>query len=149
MTAILAVLACALIAIKLESKARFTDVETSTANTVFAATEPVWLANTECVDGVWNSPHWVVSMYGNERKEAILTFGNSDKEEVPITFIITPESHDDGNLTFGFDKEELVIPAEGEASVTFWIEASQSVTPGTYSITVEVDSEWWSNGDNN
>ena len=88
-------------------------------------------------------------MYANERKEATLTFGNSDKEEVPIAFVITPESHDDGNLTFGFDKEELVIPAKGEASVNFWIETSQSVTPGTYSITVEVDSEWWSNGDNN
>ncbi|MCK4791837.1 MAG: hypothetical protein KAV87_49350, partial [Desulfobacteraceae bacterium] len=52
--------------------------------------------------------------------------------------------HDNGNLIFGFNQPELVIPAKGKASVVFWVETTQGVTPGNYSTTVTIDSEWWS-----
>ena len=142
----LAVVVAAVVSIEMGSRARFSDVEFSTANTVIAATEPVWLSGCQG-DGEWHSPHWVVSMYANERKETTVTFGNSADEDVPVTLTAIPESQDNGNLIFGFDQPELVIPAKGKASVVFWVETTQGVAPGTYSTTVTVDSEWWGSED--
>jgi len=78
-------------------------------------------------------------MYANERKSSTITFANSSAEDIAITLTASPESRDGGNLTFGFDNPSLVVPGKGKASVVFWIETTQSVTPGTYSFTVTVE----------
>jgi len=78
-------------------------------------------------------------MYANERKSSTVTFANSSAEDIPITLTASPPSHDEGNLTFGFDNPTLVVPGKGKASVVFWVQTNQSVTPGTYSIIVTVE----------
>lgn len=78
-------------------------------------------------------------MYANERKSSTVTLGNSSDEDIPVILIATPTSHDDGNLTFGFDRSTFVVPAEGEVDVVFWVETSQSVAPGTYLTIITVE----------
>ena len=90
-------------------------------------------------DGQWNSPAWLLAMYANEKKTSTVTFANSSAEDIAITLTASPPSHDEGNLIFGFDNPSLVVPGKGEASVVFWVETTQSVTPGTYSFTVTVE----------
>lgn len=113
----------------------------ATANTFIAGTwESLSLVGAKG-DGQWYSPHWVVSMYANEKKSATVTFGNSSAEDIPIILTASPASCDDGNLTFGFDNASLVVPGKGKASVVFWVETNQSVTPGSYSIIVTVEGK--------
>ena len=80
-------------------------------------------------------------MYANERKTSTVTLGNSSDEDIPVILTATPDFHDEGNLTFGFDQPSLVVPAEGEADVVFWVETNQSVAPGTYITIVTVERE--------
>ena len=80
-------------------------------------------------------------MYANERKSSTVTFANSSDGDIPITLTASPASHDEGNLTFGFDNPTLVVPGKGKASVVFSVETTQSVTPGTYSFIVSVERE--------
>lgn len=116
-------------------------VENETASVQMSAAtnwEAITIVSTEG-DGEWHSPHWTVGMYAAERKEAIIVLGNSFDEDILVTLTVSPESHDDGNLVFGFNNPELLVPAQGEASFIFYVEANQSVTPGTYSTTVNID----------
>jgi len=78
-------------------------------------------------------------MYANETKATTITFGNSSDEDIAITLTVSPSSHDDGNVAFGFDSSTLVVPGKGTASVVFSVETSQSVAPGSYSSTVTVE----------
>lgn len=125
--------------IELGTSARFSDTELATANTFIAGTwESLSLVGARG-DGQWNSPNWVVSIYANEKKATTVTFANSSAEDISITLTASPASHDGGNLTFGFDNPILVIPGKGRASVVFWLETSQSVTPGTYLTIVTLE----------
>lgn len=126
--------------IEFGTTARFSDVEVSIGNTFTMATEAIYLEDCSG-DGTWNSPIWRVTMYANETKAATVTLGNSSEEDIPITLIASPASHDEGNLAFGFDNTTIVVPGEGEASVVFWVQTNQSVTPGTYLTTVTVERE--------
>ena len=121
------------------SRAYFSDIETSVNNTITVAAEPISIVKVSG-DGRWNSPTWLVSIYANERKTTTITFANSSDEDITISLTVSPPSHDEGNLIFGFDNQTLVVPGKGEASVVFWVQTSQSVTPGSYSSTVTV--EW-------
>lgn len=125
--------------IEFGSRARFSDTEVTTANTFIAGTWESLSIDGVSGDGVWNSPNWVVSLYANEKKATTVTFANSSTEDIAITLIASPASHDEGNLTFGFDKPTLVVPGKGKASVVFWVQTSQSVTPGTYSTIVTIE----------
>lgn len=102
------------------------------------AAEPITIVEVSG-DGQWNSPTWLVSMYANERKATTITFANSSDGDIAITLTVSPPSHDEGNLTFGFDSTTLVVPGKGTASVVFSVEATQSVAPGTYSTIVTVE----------
>jgi len=102
------------------------------------ASEAITLDSVEG-DGQWNSPTWLLTMYANEKKATTVTFANSSDDDIPISLIASPASHDEGNLTFSFNNPTLVVPGEGEADVIFWVETSQSVTPGTYLTLVTVE----------
>lgn len=127
------------------SEAYFSDVETTVSNTIAGASEPISIAGVSG-DGRWNSPTWLVTMYASERKATTITFANSSREDITISLTVSPPSHDNGNLSSGFDNPTPVIPGKGRASVVFWVETSQSVAPGTYSsvITVEHQAIWGS-----
>ena len=78
-------------------------------------------------------------MYPKERKMATVTFANSSADDIVVTLTASPASHDDGNLIFGFDTSTFVVPGRGQASVVFWVQTNQSVTPGTYTTIVTVE----------
>lgn len=122
------------------SRAYFSDIETSISNTITVASEPISIVKVGG-DGRWNSPTWLVSMYANERKATTITFANSAPEDITISLNVSPPSHDEGNLIFGFDNQPLVVPGKGEASVVFWVQTSQSVTPGIYSSITSIEHE--------
>jgi hypothetical protein len=122
------------------SRAYFSDIETAVSNTITLASEPISIVKVGG-DGMWNSPTWLVSMYANERKATTITFANSWSEDITISLNVSPPSHDEGNLTFGFDNQLLVVPGKGEASVVFWVQTSQSVTPGNYSSITSIEHE--------
>lgn len=127
------------------SRAYFSDIEVAVGNTITVAAESITFAEVSG-DGQWNSPTWLVSMYANERKATTITFANSSHEDITISLTVSPPSQDEGNLIFGFDSPTLVVPGKGKASVVFWVQTSQSVTPGSYSsvITVEHEAMWGS-----
>lgn len=126
--------------IEFGSRASFSDVEVSIGNTFTVANEAITIVGVSG-DGKWNSPTWALTMYANEKKTSTVTLGNSSDEDIPVTLTASPATHDDGNLTFGFDQPSLVVPAKGEADVVFWVETNQSVTPGTYITIVTVERE--------
>lgn len=125
--------------IKVGSNAYFSDIETATTNAVVAGIWESLSIDSTSGDGQWNSPHWVVSMYANEKKSTSVTFANSSPEDVTITLSATPISHDGGNLIFSFDRPTFVVPGKGKATVVFSFETSQSVTPGDYSTVITVE----------
>jgi len=127
-----------LASIEVGTRARFSDIEVAIGNTFTMATEAITLDSVEG-DGRWNSPTWLLTMYANEKKTSTVTFANSSAEDIAVTLTASPASHDEGNLTFGFDNPSLVVPGKGKASVVFWVQTSQSVTPGTYLTTVTVE----------
>lgn len=122
------------------SRAYFSDIETSVSNTITVVSEPITIVKVSG-DGRWNSPTWLVSMYANERKATTITFANSLPEDITISLTVSPPSHDEGNLIFGFDDQSFVVPGKGEASVVFWVQTSQSVTPGSYSSITSIGHE--------
>jgi len=124
--------------IELGSRAKFSDTEVATANTIIASCESLSVCATSG-DGRWNSPRWVVSMYANERKATTITFANSSSEDITATLAVSPAIHDDGNLVFGFENPVIMVPGKGKASVIFWVETNQSITPGTYSTVLTVE----------
>jgi hypothetical protein len=139
LVAIVAVL-LAIASIELGTTAQFSDTEVSLGNTFASATEAITITGVSG-DGKWNSPTWQLSMYPSERKTSTVTLGNSSNEDILVVLIAAPAFHDEGNLTFGFDQSSLVVPAEGEIDVVFWIETNQSVAPGTYVIIVTVERD--------
>jgi len=123
-------------------QAYLSDTETAVGNTFVAATwnNPFDIYKVSG-DGKWDGTQWIVSMYAKERKSTTVTFANYSNENITISLAVSPASQDSGNLTFGFDTTTLFVPTKERASVVFWVETSQSVTPGTYSTIVTVEKE--------
>lgn len=122
------------------ASAYFSDTETSIGNTFVAAVwgNPLDIYDVEG-DGEWQDNMWLVSMYASENKSTTVTLANYSEEDVNIVFSVSPASQDSGNLTFGFDNTALFIPAKEKADVVFWVQTTQSVTPGSYSTNVTIN----------
>ena len=135
------IMACLLLAhsINLGTSAYFSDTEVSMANAVFAGTWESLTVKCADGDGKWNSPHWTVSMYAGEKKSTTITLANSSADDIEVTMLVSPASFDSCNLTFSFDKSVFTVPAQGETNVVFWVEASQSVKPDTYSTVITIE----------
>ncbi len=121
-------------------EAFFTDTESSSSNTFAAG---VWGnpldIHSVSGDGEWEDNCWLVSMYASENKSTTVTLANYSEEDITVAFSASPVSQDSGNLTFGFDKTTLFIPAKEKGDVLFWVETTQSVTPGSYSTNVRIE----------
>jgi hypothetical protein len=78
-------------------------------------------------------------MYPNEQKATAVTFANSSADDTVVTLTATPVSHDGGNLIFGFNTPTVSVPGKGQATVVFWVQTNQSVTPGIYTTIVTVE----------
>ena len=125
--------------VEIGTNAYFVDTESVTAHVVAAGTwESIQIIHT-AGDGEWKSPTWQVSLYAGERKETAITFGNSYVEDIAVTLSVVAESDGGGNLVFGFDDPEVVVPAKGEVTIVLWVEATQSVVPGIYSASVTLE----------
>lgn len=121
--------------------ALFTDTESSTINTFAAGVRgnplDIYKVNG---DGKWQNNCWQVSMYASENKSTTVTLANYSEEDITVAFSASPVSQDSGNLTFGFDTTMLFIPAKEKGDVLFWVQTTQSVTPGSYSTDVSIDT---------
>lgn len=124
--------------VRIGTTAYFYDSENVTATFVSGEWEALSIHSVSG-DGTWHSPHWTVSMYASEMKSTIVTFANSSAEDITVNMAISPASHDEGNLTMGVDQSSFIIPAKGKFSVTFQVQTTQSVTPGTYSTIVTIN----------
>jgi hypothetical protein len=121
------------------SKAYFSDSEVTTTNALITGNwESLSIVGANG-DGQWKSPHWVVTMYPNEQKATAVTFANSSADDTVVTLTATPVSHDGGNLIFGFNTPTFSVPGKGQATVVFWVQTNQSVTPGIYTTIVTVE----------
>jgi len=139
--ALLGVLALSLVvgSVELGSRAAFSDAEVCIGNTFTDPPGPISIVKVSG-DGSWDGRTWLVGMYASETRATTVTLANSLEEDIAVTLTVSPQTCDNGNLSFGFDNPAPVIPAKGRASVVFRVEASQGVTPGSYSNVVTI--EW-------
>jgi hypothetical protein len=77
-------------------------------------------------------------IYPLDRASLTITFANEATGPIQLSLSAEPASFDGGNLTFAFDLEQLVVPGEGEASVTLRAESTQSLAPGEYSTAISI-----------
>ena len=93
-------------------------------------------------DGIWDANTWKVQIYPGESKSTTITLRNSSSSSLRVEVNISPDSLDDGNLTFELDKANFTMPRRSYADVTLTLKASGSATPGTYATELlEIKSE--------
>ena len=92
-------------------------------------------------DGTWVGKTWEVSLYAGESKATTLTLRNPYNNSLEIWVTITPSSLDNGNVTFGLDEVNFIMPAGSEANVTLTVIANSSATPNIYTAELEIKSE--------
>lgn len=95
----------------------------------------------ETGDGKWIGDTWEVSLYSGESKTTTLTLHNSSSSSLEVWVTITPDSLDNGNVTFELGGIIPIMPAGSTTSVIVTVEASGSATPGTYTTELEIKSE--------
>ncbi len=78
-------------------------------------------------------------IYPLDEASLTITFANEAAGPIQLSLTADPASFDGGNLTFSFDLNPLVVPEEGDASVTLRAETTQSLEPGEYSTEIIVE----------
>ena len=92
-------------------------------------------------DGAWTDNTWEVSIYPNETKSTTITLYNSSSSSLGVETTIVPSSLDNGNLTFELNSANFTMPGKSYTDVTLTVEASGSITPGTYTTEFIIKSE--------
>ncbi|GAJ09998.1 unnamed protein product, partial [marine sediment metagenome] len=93
-------------------------------------------------DGNWIDDNtWQVEICPGETKSTTLTLYNSSSSSLDVEVTISPESLDNGNLTFELDNANFTMPRKSYADVTVSVKASGSATPGTYTAELGIKSE--------
>lgn len=92
-------------------------------------------------DGVWTDDTWQVEMFPGESKSTTIGLHNSSGSSLDVEVTVTPNSQDDGNLTFELDKSSFEMSGKSDSNVTLTVKASGSATPGTYTTELEIKSE--------
>ena len=78
-------------------------------------------------------------IYPLDQASLTITFANEAAGPIQLSLSANPASFDGGNLTFAFDLAQLLVPAEGEASITLRAESTQSLAPGEYSTEISIE----------
>jgi hypothetical protein len=84
---------------------------------------------------VWD----IGEIYPLDRASLTITFANEASGPIQLHLSVNPASFDGGNLTFAFDLDQLVVPEEGQSSITLRAESTQSLAPGEYSTEIVVE----------
>lgn len=92
-------------------------------------------------DGAWDDNTWKVKMFPGETKSTTITLYNSSSSALNIETSVSPDSLDEGNLTFELDKTNFTMLGGSDEDVTLTVKASGSATPGIYSTELTIKSE--------
>jgi len=92
-------------------------------------------------DGAWTSNTWQVELFPGETKSTTLTLYNSSNSSLDVAITILPKTLDNGNLTFELSQSGFTMTGKRYTDITLTVEANGSVTPGTYTATLEIKSE--------
>ena len=103
--------------------------------------EPISIVSAEG-DGEFDADalSWDIGeIYPLDRASLTITFANEAAGPIQLSLSADPASFDGDNLTFAFDLDQLVVPGEGEASITLRAESTQSLAPGEYSTEISIE----------
>ena len=92
-------------------------------------------------DGIWTDDTWEVQIFPGETKTTTISLYNSSSSSLDVEVSLSPESLDNGNLTFELDKSIFTMPGKSYSDVTLAVKANGSATPGTYSTELQIKSE--------
>ena len=92
-------------------------------------------------DGAWTDNTWQVEIYPGETKSTTLSLYNSSSSSLSVDVSVTPDSLDNGNLSFELDKTNFTMIGGSHIDVTLSVKTNGSATPGTYTAELEIKSE--------
>ena len=89
-------------------------------------------------DGIWTNNTWEVEMFSGESKSTTISLYNSSSSSLDVEVSITPDSLDNGNLTFELDESEFTMSGGSSTDVTLTVNANGSATPDTYTTELTI-----------
>ena len=92
-------------------------------------------------DGMWTDDTWKVEIFPGDTKFTTISLYNSSSSSLDVEVSVTPDSRDNGNLTFEVYRSSFTMTGRSYEDVTLTVKANGSATPGTYTTELIIKSE--------